>query len=97
MSFTLLQTSLSVLRDWRLTPSIMGSLGLLVFFHCLMDWVWDLGCASILPALCAVLGVVGFQVGCCLMVSPAAGFVKTDALMVRQPKKACSTCCAVLA
>lgn len=41
--------------DWRLILSIVGSVGLMVFARCLMDWVWDLSLVIAPPAICAVV------------------------------------------
>ena len=62
-----LLVSSSATADWRLVLSVVGCVALMLFAHCLMDWVWDLSLVVLPPAVCALSCGVAAQVTlpCC--------------------------------
>ncbi len=54
----------------RLILSVAGSTAHQLFAQSLVSCVWGLGCASVAPALCAVVGETLFQVSCFSLVLP---------------------------
>lgn len=60
---------LTFLTEWRLILSFVLSGGLLVFGHFVMEWLWDLSCAVVPPAIFALVSEIVYQVSCtCVMI-----------------------------